>query len=244
MQYCFLQHWTLLLSPVTSTTGYCFCFGSIHSFFSGVISLLISCSILHTYWPGEFLFQYPIILPFHTVYGVLKAKHIEVVCHSLLQWTTFCQNSPPWPACLGWPHKAWLSFIELDKAVVLVELDWLVFCDYGLCVYSLMPLTTPTIFFGFLLPWTWCISSGLLQQSTAAALYLDEGYLFTAVPPDLERGIAPLGPMAPVQPLLLGHGVAPPSRHPWPRAGVAPLGCSCAVIAWHSRPPSLTLDAG
>ena len=33
MQYCFLQHWSLLLSPVTSTTGYCFCFGSIPSFF-------------------------------------------------------------------------------------------------------------------------------------------------------------------------------------------------------------------
>jgi len=33
MQYCSLQHWVLLLSPVTSTTGYCFCFGSIPSFF-------------------------------------------------------------------------------------------------------------------------------------------------------------------------------------------------------------------
>ena len=33
MQYCSLQHRTLLLSPVTSTTGYCFCFGSISSFF-------------------------------------------------------------------------------------------------------------------------------------------------------------------------------------------------------------------
>ena len=33
MQYCSLQHWILLLSPVTSTTGYCFCFGSIPSFF-------------------------------------------------------------------------------------------------------------------------------------------------------------------------------------------------------------------
>ena len=30
MQYCSLQHWTLLLSSVTSTAGYCFCFGSIH----------------------------------------------------------------------------------------------------------------------------------------------------------------------------------------------------------------------
>ena len=33
MQYCSLQNWTLLPSPVTSTTGCCFCFGSISSFF-------------------------------------------------------------------------------------------------------------------------------------------------------------------------------------------------------------------
>ena len=33
MQYCSLQHRTLFLSPVTSTTGYCFYFGSIPSFF-------------------------------------------------------------------------------------------------------------------------------------------------------------------------------------------------------------------
>ena len=33
MQYCFLQHQTLLLSPVTSAPGCWFCFGSITSFF-------------------------------------------------------------------------------------------------------------------------------------------------------------------------------------------------------------------
>ena len=33
MQYCSLQHLTLLPSPVTSTAGCCFCFGSISSFF-------------------------------------------------------------------------------------------------------------------------------------------------------------------------------------------------------------------
>ena len=38
-------------------------------------------------------------------------------------------------------------------------------------------------------------------------LTLDQGYLLTTAPPDLERGIAPLGPPAPVQPLLLGPGV-------------------------------------
>ena len=39
-------------------------------------------------------------------------------------------------------------------------------------------------------------------------LTLDEGYLLTAALPDLQRGIAPLGPPAPAQPLLLGGGVA------------------------------------
>ena len=33
MQYCSLQHRTLLLSPITSTAWYSFCFGSIPSFF-------------------------------------------------------------------------------------------------------------------------------------------------------------------------------------------------------------------
>ena len=47
-------------------------------------------------------------------------------------------------------------------------------------------------------------------------LTLDEGYLLTAAPSDLECGIAPLGPPVPAQPPLLGGGVAPPSRGPWP----------------------------
>ena len=48
-------------------------------------------------------------------------------------------------------------------------------------------------------------------------LTLDEGYLLTAAPPDLERGIVPLGPPVPAQPLLLGHGVAPPGHRPQPQ---------------------------
>ena len=44
---------------------------------SGVISPLISSSILGTYQPGEFTFQYPIILPFHNVHGVLKTRKLK-----------------------------------------------------------------------------------------------------------------------------------------------------------------------
>ena len=45
-------------------------------------------------------------------------------------------------------------------------------------------------------------------------LTLDEGYLLTAAPPDLEREVAPLGPPLPEQPPLLGRGVAPLGRLP------------------------------
>ena len=43
-------------------------------------------------------------------------------------------------------------------------------------------------------------------------LTLDEGYLLTATLPDLQRGIASLGPPALAQPQLLGHAVGPPGR--------------------------------
>ena len=67
MQYCSLRHQT------TSITSH------IHSWvlfllwlhlfiLSGFISPLISGSILGTYQPGEFIFQCPIFLPFHTVH--------------------------------------------------------------------------------------------------------------------------------------------------------------------------------
>ena len=50
---------------------------------------------------------------------------------------------------------------------------------------------------------------GCSSKAQLLLLTLDEGYLLTAAPPDLERGVAPLGPPAPAQPPLLGHGVAP-----------------------------------
>ena len=45
---------------------------------------------------------------FHNYSWDSQGKNTEVFCHSILQWTTFCQNSPPWPICLGWPYTAWL----------------------------------------------------------------------------------------------------------------------------------------
>ena len=40
------------------------------------------------------------------VLGGSQGKNTGVVCHSLLQRTTFCQTFPPWHAHLGLPHRA------------------------------------------------------------------------------------------------------------------------------------------
>ena len=70
MQYCSLQHWTFLQSPVISTAGCCFCFGSIPSFFlelflhwspvaySAVTDLGSSFSILSVFLPWEHQEEY------------------------------------------------------------------------------------------------------------------------------------------------------------------------------------------
>ena len=78
--------------------------------------------------------------------------------------------------------------------------------------------------------------------SSRLLLSLDEGYLLTATIPDPQRGIAPLGPPAPAQRLLLGMLL--PAADPDLRCGVAPLGRSRAIAAWHSRLLPLTLDLG
>ena len=46
---------------------------------------------------------------------------------------------------------------------------------------------------------------GCSSKMQLLLLTLDEGYLLTAALPDLPHGIAPLGPPAPMQPLLLGR---------------------------------------
>ena len=55
---------------------------------------------------------------------------------------------------------------------------------------------------------------GCSSKAQLLLLTLDNGYLLTTAPPDLECGVAPLGPPVPEQPLLLGHGVAPLGRCP------------------------------
>ena len=128
MQHCSLQNRTLLPSPVTSTTGRCFLFGSISSFF---LELFIHFSpVAFGYlptWGVDLSVSY--LFAFSYCSWGSQSKNTEVVCHSPLQWTMFCQNSPPRPVCLGWPYMAWLSFIELDK--IMFHVIRLVFSDCG-----------------------------------------------------------------------------------------------------------------
>ena len=162
IQYCSLQHQTLLLSPVTSTAGYCFCFGSIPSFF---LELFLHWSPVAHWAPtdlGSFSFR---ILSFCLCILFMGFSRQEYwsglpfpspVDHILSDLSTM--TPPSWVA-----PRAWLSFIELDKAVVLVWLDWLVFCEYGFSVFA---------------------SDALLQHlpSYLGFSYLGRGCLFTAAP--------------------------------------------------------------
>ena len=87
MQYCPLQHQTLLPSPVTSTTGCCFCFGSIPSFF---LELFLHWSPV-AYWastnPWSSPFSIVSFCLFHTVHGILKAR--------ILKWFAIPFSSGP-----------------------------------------------------------------------------------------------------------------------------------------------------
>ena len=130
MQYCSLQHQTLLPSPVTPTTGCSFCFGSISSFFlelflhrSPVVywaptSLGVHLSVSYLFafsccsWgsQGEYWSSLPFPSPGDHVLSELSTM-----------------TRPSWVALPGMAH----SFTELDKAVIhvisLVSFLWLWF---------------------------------------------------------------------------------------------------------------------
>ena len=106
MQYCSLAL-DITSQPVTSATGCCFCFGSNSSFF---LDLFLYYSPV-AYWAlanlGSSSFS---VLSFAFSYcsWSSQGRNTEVVCHSLLQWTPFCWNSPPRIVCFGSPYMAWL----------------------------------------------------------------------------------------------------------------------------------------
>ena len=87
---------------------------------SGVISPLISSSLLGTYRPGEFIFQCPIFLPFHTVHGILKARILKWFAIPFSSGPHFVRTLHRDLSLLVALHGLAHSYIELDKAVVHV----------------------------------------------------------------------------------------------------------------------------
>ena len=131
MQYCSLQHWTLLLSPVSSTTGYCFSFGSIPSFFLelflywspvaywastnlGSSSLIVLSFCLFILFMGFSRQEYRSGLPFPSPMDHILSE-LSTTTHS--SWVDL--------------HCMAHSFIELHEAVtrviILVSFLWLWF---------------------------------------------------------------------------------------------------------------------
>ena len=118
MQYRSLYHWTLLPSPVSSTTSCCFCFGSVSSFF---LELFLHWSPV-TYWALTDLGSSSFIsfCLFILFMGFWKQEYWSglpfpsPLDHVLSEISTMMHSS--WVALQGMAH----SFIELNKAVVHV----------------------------------------------------------------------------------------------------------------------------
>ena len=120
-KYYSLQHRTLLPSLVTSTTGCCFCFGSIPSFF---LELFLHLSPV-AYWAptnlGSSSFSVISFCLFILFMGFSRQEHWSglpfpsPVDHVLSELSTM--TCPSWVALHSMAH----CFIELDKAVVHVN---------------------------------------------------------------------------------------------------------------------------
>ena len=118
MQYCSLQPRTLLPSPVTSTTGLCFCFGFIPSFF---LELFLHWS---PYWAptnlGSSSFCVLLFCLFILFMGFSRQEYwsglpfLSLVDHILSELSTMAHPS------LVALHSMAHSLTELDKAVVHV----------------------------------------------------------------------------------------------------------------------------
>ena len=100
---------------------------------------------------------------------------------------------------------AWLSFTELDKAVVCVIrlASCLLLWFHSVCPDAFSLCLLSYLGFSYL---GRGVSLHGCSSKAQLLLTLDEGYLLTATLPGLECGVAPLGLPAPTQPLLLRHG--------------------------------------
>ena len=125
-QYCSLQHQTFLPSPATKTTGCCFCFGSIPSFF---LELFLHWSPVACWAPtnlGSSSFSVLSFCFFILFMGFSRQEYWSglpfpsPVDHTVSELSTM--TYPSWVALQGMAP----SFTELEKVVVHV-IRWVSF---------------------------------------------------------------------------------------------------------------------
>ena len=125
MQYCCLQHQTLLPSPVTSTAGCCFYFGSVSSFF---MELVLHWSPV-AYWAptdmGSSSFSVLYFCLFILFMGFSRQEYSSglplpsPVDHVLSELSTMT------PVHLGCPYTAWLIVSLKERNYALSYLSYL-----------------------------------------------------------------------------------------------------------------------
>ena len=108
MQYCYVQHCTLLSPPDTSTSDHCLRFGSGSSF---SLDLFLHSSPVAFWTPSDLGDSSSSILTFclSILSMGFSKQEFRVCCHFLLQWSTVYQNSSLWPILHEWPCLAWLT---------------------------------------------------------------------------------------------------------------------------------------
>ena len=137
MQYCSLLHRTLLPSPVTSTTGCRFCFGSVSSFF---LELLLHWFPVACWAPTNLGSSTFSVLSFHLfrLFSGFSSQEYwsglpfpSPMDHILSELSTMTR--PSWVALHGLAH----SFIELDKPVFhVINLIYFLWLWFSFCLPS------------------------------------------------------------------------------------------------------------
>ena len=97
VQYCSLQHWTLLSPPDTSTTEHCFCLGPATSFFLELLVIVLQPSPAVYWTPSNVGGSSSSVIPFCLSIGFSQQEY----------W-----SSLPYPPSVNtsyrWPWTAWL----------------------------------------------------------------------------------------------------------------------------------------
>ena len=118
----------LFTAFVTSTTGWCFCFGSVSLFF---LELFLHWSPV-AYWAPTDLgssSSVHLFLPFHTVHGVLQARILKWFAIPFSSGPRFFRTLLPDPSVLGGPswHGLWFLWVRQGcvHVIRLVSFLWL-----------------------------------------------------------------------------------------------------------------------